>query len=119
MNFIDWDPLVRSMVFGGIFLVCLIPVLWQLYETIGSTRSGRWGWFAISGFALVLTTPAIVVGAANLEESKETLLNVVSWMAIAGALLTVCAVAAYAAMARELPLPEPVEASHPLPYETS
>ncbi|MCC6265924.1 MAG: FHA domain-containing protein [Dehalococcoidia bacterium] len=107
MDFIDWNPLIRSVVFGGIFLVCLVPVLWQLYETIGSTEGGRWLWFTVSAVALVLTTPAIVVGAANLEESKETLLNVVSWMAIAGALLTVCAVAAYAAMARDQPLPEP------------
>ncbi len=113
MNFIDWDPVVRSLVFGGIFLVCLVPVLWQLYETM--TGLGRWAWFSASLAALLLTTPAIVVGAANLEESKETLLNVVSWLAIGGAVLTLAAVGAYAAFGRTEPVipppppvPEPV-----------
>lgn len=110
MSFIDWDPLVRSLVFGGIFLACLVPVLWQLYETIGGDRSGGWAWFSLSAAALLLTTPAVVVGAANLEDSKETLLNVVSWLAVGGALLTVSLVAAYAALAREQRLPEAMPA---------
>lgn len=111
MNFIDWDPLARSLVFGGIFLVCLVPVLWQMYETIASPRGSGWLWFSLSAFALLLTTPAVVVGAANLEDSKETLLNVVSWMAIGGAVLTLGAVSAYAALAREERIPPPI----PLP----
>ena len=101
MNFIEWDPVVRSFVFGGIFLVCLVPVLWQLYETM--TGRGLWSWFSASVAALLLTTPAIVVGAANLEDSKETLLNVVSWLAIGGALLTIVSVGAYAAFGRSEP----------------
>jgi|GEM_PF-1424709 len=111
MNFIDWDPVVRSLVFGGIFLVCLVPVLWQLYETM--TGIGRWSWFSGSIVALLLTTPAIVVGAANLEESKETLLNVVSWLAIGGALLTIISVGVYAALGRGEP---PVVLPPPAPY---
>jgi hypothetical protein len=110
MNFIDWDPVVRSLVFGGIFLICLVPVLWQLYETM--TGVGRWSWFSASLVALLLTTPAIVVGAANLEESKETLLTVVSWLAIGGALLTIGSVGTYAAFGRSEP---PVEFP-PMPY---
>lgn len=111
MNFIDWDPVVRSLVFGGIFLVCLVPVLWQLYETM--TGIGRWAWFSASLAALLLTTPAIVVGAANLEESKETLLNVVSWLAIGGAVLTLASVGAYAAFGRM----EPVLTPPPMPVD--
>ena len=41
MTFIDWDPLARAALFGGIFLVSLFAVLWVWYDTSVRTSDPR------------------------------------------------------------------------------
>jgi hypothetical protein len=93
--FYDLDPLVRAAIFGGIFLGSLGLVLWVWWESSDPGRShdgSRWAWRIVGSLFVAATVPAVVIGAANLDASKETLLNVLAWVSIGsagGALVTV------------------------------
>lgn len=101
MSFIDWDPVQRALAFSGIFLVALLPVLWLMYDVFPRRTASKWTWLGISGFFVVLTMPAVFLGAANLEESRETLLNLFSWIAIAGGVCAIVTVLTYLAVGRK------------------
>lgn len=105
MTFIDWDQYARLGVFGGIFLVALFAVLWLWYDTSGRQVAGLWAWRIIPTLLIGLTVPALVLGAANLDADRETLLNVFAWMAIGGGAAAVVAVIAYATWGRIGTLP--------------
>ena len=106
MNFIDWEPVQRALIFSGIFLLSLLAVLWLLYDVFSRRGTQRWTWLGLSGFFVVLTIPAVFLGAANLEESRETLLNLFSWLAIAGGVAALLTVFAYLALGRTAQVPE-------------
>ncbi|MEP7216962.1 MAG: FHA domain-containing protein [Anaerolineaceae bacterium] len=100
MTFFDWEPIQRALAFSGIFLLSLLAVLWLMYDVFPRRSQQRWTWLSVSGFFVVLTVPAVFFGAANLEESRETLLNVFSWLAIGGGICALLTVGFYAALGR-------------------
>jgi len=73
MNFQDWDPIVRDIVFGCVFLFPLIAVLWCWYDSSGRTGTARWFWRIFLTGVVLLTIPAIVLGAANTDDARLTL----------------------------------------------
>jgi hypothetical protein len=111
VNFIDWEPVHRALVFSGIFLLTLLPVLWLMYDVFPRRSQGKWTWLGVSGFFVVLTMPAVFFGAANLEDSRETLLNLFSWLAIAGGICGVATVLTYTAVGRSQELVGAIEPS--------
>ena len=98
MDFYSWDTPIRAAVFGVIFLASLFGVLWVWYDTSGAGSERGWSW-RLGGSLLVLgTLPAVVVGAANLDQDQERLLTILGWAAIGcgtGAVLTVAAYAVW------------------------
>ena len=118
MAFIDWDPLARAAIFGGIFLVSLFAVLWVWYDT--SLRPGANGWYWRIGATLliVLTVPAVVLGAANLDADRETWLNVAAWLSIGAGAAALLAVLSYGVWGRaEVYQPAPMPMPEPSPTE--
>jgi hypothetical protein len=103
MPFVDWNPLVRASVFGAVFLVPLIAVLWLWYDSSGRVDAGRWYWRLILTALVVLTVPAVVLGAANLDVSQQDLMKISGWLAIGGGGVTLLGVMAYAVWGRVSP----------------
>ena len=98
MNFQDWDPIVRDVIFGCTFLLPLIAVLWTWYDSSGRTGSARWLWrLILTGFVL-LTTPAVVLGAANTDNAD--LMSTFGWLAFACGSIAILGVVAYAIWGR-------------------
>lgn len=108
MPFVGWDPIVRASVFGGVFLLPLIAVLWLWYDSSGRTDSARWYWRLILTALVLLTTPAVALGAANLDNSQQDLMKICGWLAIASGGVTILGVLAYAVWgrARQMELPD-------------
>jgi hypothetical protein len=100
MPFVGWDPIVRASFFGGVFLLPLLAVLWLWYDSSGRTDSARWYWRLILTDLVVLTTPAVALGAANLDVSQQDLMKTVGWLAIASGGVAVVGVLAYAVWGR-------------------
>jgi hypothetical protein len=100
MPFVDWNPLVRASVFGAVFLVPLIAVLWLWYNSSGRVDAARWYWRLILTALVVLTVPAVVLGAANLDVSQQDLMKVAGWLAIGSGGVTLLGVLAYAVWGR-------------------
>lgn len=123
MDFIEWDPLGRAALFGGIFLTAVILICFHWYDTLD--RPGRWTWRSIWLVLAVATLPAVVLGAANLDTERETLLNVFAWTSIAAGWLVVGSLAGYWMWGRQsaldsgggqgLTIPEPVPFPDPIP----
>ncbi|MCC6388274.1 MAG: FHA domain-containing protein [Dehalococcoidia bacterium] len=99
MSFIDWEPMARAGLFGGIFLLALFAVLWVWYDSAGG-EGNSWTWRIAATLLVVLTVPAIVLGAANLDAGRETLLTVFAWLNIGAGVATFLTVAAYATWGR-------------------
>ena len=99
MSFIDWEPMARAGLFGGIFLLALFAVLWVWYDSAGGEGNG-WAWRIAATLLVGLTVPAIVLGAANLDAGRETLLTILAWLNIAAGVAALLAVAAYATWGR-------------------
>lgn len=100
MPFIGWDSLVRAVFFGGVFLLPLVAVLWLWYDSSGRIGSGRWLWRLLLTAIVLLTTPAVALGAANLAESQQDLMRVFGWLAIASGGVAILGVLAYAVWGR-------------------
>ncbi|MGA3057383.1 MAG: FHA domain-containing protein [Candidatus Limnocylindrales bacterium] len=100
MPFVGWDPIVRASVFGGVFLVPLVAVLWLWYDSSGRADSARWYWRLILTALVLLTTPAVALGAANLDSSQQDLMKICGWLAIASGGVTIIGVLAYAVWGR-------------------
>lgn len=105
MSFIDWDPMARAGLFGGLFLVALFLVLWLWYDTSGPDGGQAWTWRLGSTGLVLLTVPAIVLGAANLDAGRETALTVLAWMNIGTATAAVACVGAYRVWGRPVSPP--------------
>jgi hypothetical protein len=103
MTFIEWDPIVRACVFGAVFLGSLFGVLWVWYDTSGEAAPGRWTWRVAGSVLVSLTVPAVFLGAANLEDSREMLLNIFAWMGFAAGAAALLSVVSYAAWGRVAP----------------
>lgn len=101
MTFYDWDPLARAGLFGGIFIVSLIAILWLWYDSSAGGNANRWYWRIAASLLVVLTIPAVFLGAANLDSSKESLLNIFAWVCIGCGVVALFTVAAYATWGRE------------------
>jgi len=99
MSFIDWEPMARAGLFGGIFLLALFAVLWVWYDSAGG-EGNSWAWRIAATLLVVLTVPAIVLGAANLDAGRETLLTIFAWLNIAAGVAALLAVGAYATWGR-------------------
>jgi hypothetical protein len=112
MPFVGWDPIVRAAVFGAVFLLPLLAVLWLWYDSSGGTGSARWYWRLILTALVLLTTPAVALGAANLDVSQQDLMKVCGWLAIASGGIAIVGVLAYAVWGRASreELPEQAEA---------
>jgi hypothetical protein len=113
MSFIDMDQFARAGLFGGIALVSLFAVLWLWYDTSGRDVIGAWYWRIATTLLVALTVPALVLGAANLDVERETLLNIFAWMAIGCGAAAVVGVVAYAVWGRNAVVPEEI----PFPVE--
>jgi hypothetical protein len=100
MPFVGWDPIVRAAVFGAVFLLPLLAVLWLWYDSSGKTDSARWYWRVILTALVLLTTPAVALGAANLDQSQQDLMKVFGWLAIASGGVAIIGVLAYAVWGR-------------------
>ena len=111
MTFYDWDPLARAGLFGGIFIVSLIAILWLWYDSSASDNADRWYWRIAASLLVVLTIPAVFLGAANLDSSKESLLNIFAWICTGCGAVALLTVVAYAVWGRETAGPEPLELS--------
>lgn len=96
MTFYDWDPLARAGLFGGIFIVSLIAILWLWYDSSSGDNASRWYWRVGASLLVALTIPAVFLGAANLDSSKENLLNIFAWVCIGCGVAALLVVAAYA-----------------------
>jgi hypothetical protein len=92
-------------VFGGVFIVPLFAVLWLWYDSSGRVDSARWYWRLILTALVILTVPAVVLGAANLDVSQQDLMKVFGWLAIGSGGVTLVGVLAYAIWGRA-PQPE-------------
>jgi hypothetical protein len=120
MPFTSWDPIVRAVFFGGVFLLPLVAVLWLWYDSSGRTGSARWFWRLILTIAVLLTTPAVALGAANTDDDK--LVSVFGWVAIASAGIAILGVLAYAIWGRS-PMAESQDypladmGGYPQPYQ--
>lgn len=90
----DVDPALRAALFGTLTLVALFAVLWLWYDTSGSQDSG-WPWRIGGSLLVVLTLPAVVLGAANFDSSRDTLFNVLAVMALVASPAALLAVGAY------------------------
>ena len=71
MPFSGWDQIVRAVFFGVVFLVPLVAVLWLWYDSSGRIGSGRWFWRLLLTAVVLLTVPAVALGAANLDNSQR------------------------------------------------
>jgi Inner membrane component of T3SS, cytoplasmic domain len=100
MPFVDWPSLVRASVFGGVFIVPLFAVLWLWYDSSGRADTARWYWRLILTALVVLTMPAVVLGAANLDVSQQDLMRVCGWLAIGSGGIALLGVLAYAIWGR-------------------
>jgi len=120
VTFIDWDPLGRAGLFGGIFLVSLFAALWLWYDSSGGRDDSRWTWRIFASLLVALTIPAVFLGAANLDQNRETLLNVFAWVAMGTGAAALVTVAAYATTGRSAGA-WPVQAGDgdTLPFERS
>ena len=103
--FYDLDPLARAAIFGAIFLGSLGLVLWLWWDTSNAYGNTRWIWRVAASTFVVLTIPAVVLGAANLDSSRETLLNIFAWTSIGSAVLALITVALYGTMGRQAGAP--------------
>lgn len=92
------DSTVGAFFYGGVFLVPLIAVLWLWYDSSGRIGSSRWAWRVILTALVVLTTPAVALGAANLED--QGLMATFGWLAIGSGVLAILGVVAYAIWGR-------------------
>jgi len=100
MDFYSWDTPIRAAFFGAIFLASLFAALWVWYDTSGVASERSWSW-RLGGSLLVLgTLPAVVVGAANLDEDQERLLTILGWTAIGSGVAAILTVAAYTVWGR-------------------
>lgn len=121
MPFSGWDSLQRAAVFGAVFLIPLFAVLWLWYDTSGRTESSRWYWRLVLSVLVLLTTPAVVLGAANLDATQQDAMRLLGWLAIGCGVATLLGVIAYAIWGRsggsaedeyvEPYIPEPIGAS--------
>jgi hypothetical protein len=100
MPFSGWDQIVRAVFFGAVFLVPLVAVLWLWYDSSGRIGSGRWFWRLLLTALVVLTVPAVALGAALLDNSQRDLLRVFGWLAIASGGVAILGVLAYAVWGR-------------------
>jgi hypothetical protein len=100
MPFTDWDPVVRACVFGAAFLVPLLAILWVWYDTSGRTGAGRWFWRVILSAMVLLTLPAVVLAAANLDVSQRDLMRILGLLAIGSGAVGLLGVVAYAIWGR-------------------
>ena len=100
MPFVDWNPLVRAAFFGAVFLLPLFAVLWLWYDSSGRQDAARWYWRLVLSVLVLLTTPAVVLGAANLDSSQQDLLRIFGFLAIAAGVVALIGVIAYAVWGR-------------------
>jgi len=100
MPFSAWDQIVRAVFFGVVFLVPLVAVLWLWYDSSGRIGSGRWFWRLLLTAVVILTVPAVALGAANLDNTQRDLLRVFGWLAIASGGVAILGVLAYAVWGR-------------------
>jgi hypothetical protein len=106
MNFTDWDPIIKAIFFGIVFLVPLVAVLWVWYDSSGRTGTARWLWRLFLTALVILTIPAVALGAANLQD--QNLLRIFGWLAIACGGIAILGVIAYAIWGRS-PMEEPAD----------
>jgi hypothetical protein len=99
MPFTGWDPIVEAVFFGCVFLVPLIAVLWLWYDSSGRIGSGRWFWRLVLTAVVVLTIPAVALGAARLD-NMDNAMAMFGWLAIACGGLAILGVLAYAIWGR-------------------
>jgi hypothetical protein len=92
------DSIVGAIFYGVVFLVPLVAVLWLWYDSSGRTGSGRWFWRLLLTLLVLLTTPAVALGAANSNE--EFWMSVLGWTAIASGAIAILGVLAYAIWGR-------------------
>lgn len=120
MNFYEWEAAVRALVFGGVFLAALFATLWVWYDTAGSTGGVRWLWRLVGSALVLVTIPAVVLGAANLDQDRESLLNILGWASFGAGLLAILTAGAYSIWGRVAasPLPPPVPAPIPVVAST-
>ena len=71
MDFAVLAQVPRAVLFGAVFLIPLFAILWVWYDTSGREDSARWYWRLILSVLVLLTTPAVVLGAANLDASHH------------------------------------------------
>jgi hypothetical protein len=100
MPFYDWPQITRAIVFGAVFLLPLVAVLWIWYDSSGRTDSARWYWRLILTALVLLTIPAVALGAANLDENQQDVLKICGWLAIASGGIAIIGVLAYAIWGR-------------------
>jgi hypothetical protein len=87
------DPIVRDVIFGCVFLLPLITVLWLWYDSSGRTGSSRWAWRVILTLIVLLTIPALVLGAAN--NNEQDLMDIFGWIAIGSGAVAILGVVGY------------------------
>ncbi len=87
--------------FGGVFLVPLHRRAVAVVRLVRPSPTRHAGiWRLILTALVLLTTPAVALGAANLDNSQQDLMKVCGWLAIASGGVAILGVLAYAVWGR-------------------
>jgi hypothetical protein len=94
VDFLGMDGGMRAVLFGGIFLIALTALLLTLYD--GQEREDGDAFAVTAGVAIgcIMTLPALVVAAFNLETSRQGWVNPTGHLAVGGAVVALAAASA-------------------------
>lgn len=84
MDFFDWETGPRILFFSAVFLVAMLPTLWQLWMTFGS-ESPRTVWMGLTGLLWFVSFAPVVIGSSILDEPNRTWFNAVCWVGLTAA----------------------------------
>jgi hypothetical protein len=130
--FQDMDTTMRALLFGGLFLLALIAILWTVYDSQGRSGSGWTAvWWVAGGAGVLLVLPALIINAFQLETNDQDLIDPLSYVGIIGTVLAVLCTGGYFATAGggddqseayepvtiTTPIPQPQEQEAPLMTE--
>ncbi len=102
IDFLSMDSTIRALLFAGVFLVSLAAALWLFYDAQTRGVSGL-TWKIGAAIGTLLTLPALIVSAFNLDVSEQNLVNPLSFVGLGGLALSLIAVLSYLVFSRRTP----------------
>ena len=102
MDFFDWDTTPRILFFAAVFLVAMIPALWQLWLTVGAA-SPRVAWMIATGVLWAISFAPVVIGSSIFDAPSRTWFNVVCWVGLGAAVATIASATLFGFLADHSP----------------